>query len=243
MTTIDNFCIVFICIVVLLYVISMIIRFSVYDIPQNVKYIEQSELNTGDLVCVSYNNFAGAFVGSFTHSIWVHTGIIWRDPETNVKYVFEGAIYGHSEYRDFYMIPITTWMYINRNNLMGYKKYNGPIIDENLMIKTFIPFMEKTKLEGLNPWWLRFLVNSDYQDYKFQNKITCFESTIVIGQNVGIFTKEKHFSSYFPCDVINGKITYNNNISYDKTIQIQMDDIEKKMLFSDMIENSTFWKK
>lgn len=243
MLTIDECCIIFIFIVLLLYIISMINRFSVSDLPLQSKYIDQSEMNTGDLLCVSYNNVAGAFVGTFTRSVWVHTGMIWCDPDTKIKYVLEGAIYGHPEYKQFYMIPIATWMYINKNNVMGFKKYHGPDIDSKIMIDSFKPFMEQTNLEGLNPWWLRFLMNNEYEEYKPQKKITCFESTVVLGQSAGIFAKEKHYSSYFPCDIVNNKISCVDNVYYDQTIQIHMNEIEKNLLFVDMNEFFAFWQK
>jgi hypothetical protein len=243
MDAIDKFLIIFIFIAIILYVISMIIRFSVDDIPTKVKYIDHTDVSIGDLVCVSYNNFAGAFVGSFTRSVWIHTGIIWVDPITNIKYVLEGANCGHPDYKNFYKIPLITWLYINRNNLIGYKKYHGPIIDPKIMIDSFTPFMENTKLEGLNPWWLRFFLNSDYEKCPVKNKLTCFESTIVIGQCSEIFAKEKHYSSYFPCDVVNGNIKYNDGIYYDETIQVKMTDYAKNILFLDMVNFSAFWQK
>lgn len=229
--------------ILLLYLISMIVRFSAPDLPYEAKYIEPHEMNNGDIVCVSYNNLAGAFVGSFTHSVWVHTGMIWVDPETEIRYVLEGAIYGQKEYQGFFKIPIVTWMNINRSNLMGYKKYHGPALDPDLMIKTFEPFIADSKLEGLNYSWIRFLYSSDYKPHKHKSIYTCFESTIILGQEIGTFARKKRYSSYFPKDLVNGTIHYNEGVYYSDTVQIHMNPCEKSLLFRDMGLFSSFWKK
>lgn len=221
----------------------MIIRFSVSDFPCEVKYMEPYDMNNGDLVCISYNNIAGAFVGSFTHSIWVHTGMIWVDPETEIRYVLEGAIYGQKEYQGFFKIPVVTWMNINRLNIMGYKKYNGPELDSDLMIKTFEPFMKNSKLEGLNYSWIRFLIDGDYTDHEHKSRYTCFESTIILGQAIGTFAKKKRYSAYFPKDIANGTIHLNEGVSYSKIVQFHMNPCEKSLLFRDMSVFSSFWKK
>lgn len=222
-------------IVIVLYLISMINRFSAPDLPETIMYAEPHKMNNGDLLCVSYNNAAGAFVGSFTHSVWVHTGIIWVDPITNVRYVLEGAMYGSSEYQHFFKIPVATWLYINKANVMGYKKYHGPELDSYVMMECFKPFEKHTKLEGLNVGWLRFLVNRKYKDPRVKSRYTCFEVTVIMGQLLGIFSKEKHFSSYFPRDVVDGYISCCDEIYYEPTIQIALSACDKSLFFADML--------
>ena len=239
----DQLFFVFIFLILVVYLISMINRFSAPDLPDDIRYIDAHEMNTGDIVCVSYNNLAGVFVGSFTHSVWVHTGMIWVDPKTNVRYVMEGAIYGQKAYQHFYKIPITTWMYINRHNVMGYKKYYGPEIDAVKMEEYFEPFIKNSKLEGLNVFWLRFFLNQEYREHEHKNKYTCFESTVILGQMVGIISKKKHYSSYFPKDLVNNTMDYNEGISYSKTVQICGNNCEKNLLFSDMCVFPDFWQK
>jgi len=221
----------------------MIKRFTAFDSPSQIKYIYPDEMNTGDLVCVSYNNFATEFVGTFTNSVWVHLGMIWVDPFTNIRYVLEGAMYGGKHYKNFFAIPIETWMMINRNNLMAWKKYSGPEIDPIHMINAFAPFIKLSKLEGLNVSWGRFLLNRKFSDHKHLRKYTCFEAIVILGQEIGIFDKEKLYSSYFPSDLVNGKIKLCENVSYTEKIQIRMTDYYRKFLFLDTIQFPEFWKK
>lgn len=211
----------------------MINRFTAFDSPNSVRYIYPDELNTGDLLCVSYNNLAGEFVGSFTNSIWVHTGMVWVDPNTNLRYVLEGAIYGGSVYKNFFKIPFETWVRINKRNIMSWKKYNGPEIDPVMMINEFQRF-NKIKLEGFNPTWLRFLINRNYNTPNLGNKLTCFEAIVILGQEMCIFKKDKLYSSYFPCDIVNNNIKTEDGIFYSENIQIKVSDMYAKILYSDM---------
>lgn len=220
----------------------MINRFTAYDSPDEVKYIYPHEMNTGDLVCVSYSNFASAFVGTFTNSIWVHVGIIWVDPNTNVRYVLEGAIY-NGIYKNFFKIQLDIWMFINKKNLMCWNKYNGPTIDAEHMMNQFEQFIKYSKLEGLNMNWYRFLLVQDYTEHVHKSKYTCFEAIVILGQEIGIFDKSRKYCSYFPSDLANNRIKLCPGVSYNKKIQIRMTDCQRKMLFDDMVQFSEFWQK
>ena len=230
-------------VIIILYLISMILRFSMYDFPQCAEYLDPENAKTGDIVCVSYNNIAGAFVGSLTHSCWVHTGMVWVDPETNIPYVLEGAIYRCKFYQQFYIIPLSSWMYINKNNLMGYKKYFGPELCPYKMIESFKPFIEKTKLEGLNPYWIRFWINHEYEERIAGSKCTCFEATVMLGQAMNIFGKKKLYSSYYPCDIIDDNIELEKGVNYSRTIEIKPYDSEKNLVKEDMVNFAAYWQK
>lgn len=220
----------------------MIMRFTIDDIPNEIKYIDVSEMNTGDIVCVSYANMAGKFVGSFTRSCWVHTGIIYVHPVTNIRYVMEGAIYGKSVYKHFFIIPVETWMKFNNRNIIGYKKYFGPKLDEMKMTCIFAKFVKYSKLRGLDPTWLQYLITQPYKKENVKNYHTCFETTVIVLQEMGISKKTQHYSSYFPCDIINDNIEYEENIKYSKTVQIRLNPFITKILINDMKKNTKFWK-
>lgn len=229
--------------VLFIYFISMILRFSFHDFPDKSQYIESYELNTGDIVGVAYNNQAGAFVGSFTNSPWVHTATIWVDPETSIRYVLEGAIYNQKKYKNFHIIPFASWINVNRYNLIGFNKYHGPPIDHTKMRECFKEIENDLKLEGFNYTWYKFLLDREYTDLIDKNyRYTCFEMTIFLGQQCGIYDKYKHFSSFFPCDVMNNNIKCCEGVYYDKTIRIVQNPNEAKLLANDRKLFPDFWK-
>lgn len=229
--------------IMILYLITLIFRFSLPDFPESVRYISPYEMKTGDIVCISYNNIAGAIIGSLTYSAWAHTGMIWVDPKTNIRYVLEGAICGQEEYKHFYKIPVVAWMNINRGSVLGYKCYNGPEINAEKMIEVFKPFMKYSKLEGFKPSWLRFLFNDEYEEKTVHKEsYTCFESTIILGQQCGIYSKSKKYSSYFPCHIVNDKIEMPKGTYYSKVVQIKQNVFEQKLLLEDIKRHPEFWK-
>ena len=222
MLTLDEQFLVFlIFLLIIIYLVSMINRFSANDLPRKITYIDPYDLKNGDLVCISYNNLAGVFVGSFTHSVWVHTGIIWVDPVTNIRYVLEGAIYRQEEYKNYFKIPFLDWMNINRNNLKVIKYYSGPEIDSNLMMEKFEMFMGKSKLDGFNPFWIRFLYDKPYEGIHCNKKYACFEVIIILCQELGIYKKTKCYTSYFPCDVVMDNVKYCDGVSYSKIVGLE----------------------
>lgn len=239
----DTDLVIFLSILLILYIISMVNRFTAFDSPSKVTYVYPDQMNTGDLLCVSYNNFATEFVGTFTNSVWVHLGMVWVDPDTNVRYVLEGAMYSNKRYKNFFKIPVETWLTINKSSLMAWKKYSGPEIDAKHMIDVFSQFINSSKLEGLNVSWYRFLLDRDFKEQGVLNKYTCFETIILLGQEIGIFRKEKMYTSHFPSDVVNDKIKLCENVSYSKTIQIQLSEYYRNFLFLDTLQFPEFWKK
>lgn len=220
----------------------MINRFSVNDFPNDIEYIEEYDLKTGDILCVSYNNIAGAFVGSFTHSAWIHTGLIWVDPKTNIRYVMEGAIYKKKEYKHFFKIPFITWYNINKRNVCGINKYSGPEIDAVEMDRQFARFSQ-SKLEGLNLSWGKYLRDEPYSGDNQNKKYTCFESTIVMLQRMNIYKKDRVHFSYFPSNVVNNEIPLEDGIKYSKTIQIKPNPYTMKLLDDELRRNDKKIKK
>lgn len=226
----------------IVYVITMILRFSLCDFPKKVRYIEPYEMKTGDILCISYNNIAGALVGSMTYSAWVHTGMVWVDPITNIRYVLEGAICKQKQYKNFYKIPVSSWLNLNKNSLIGYKSYNGPPVDPYKMIETFNSFTKDVKLEGFSYTWFRFLFKDRYEKVSdYGRKYTCFELTIILGQECGIFKKDRKYSSFFPSHVVNNGIETEKGCYYSDVIQCHQNPMEMKLLSIDRQRFPEFW--
>lgn len=231
------------CIIFIVYIISMIFRFTLKDFPTSVRYIETCEMKTGDILCVAYNNHVSVTVCSMTNSAWIHTAMVWVDPETNIRYVLEGCLSRQEKYRNFYKIPVTTWLYCNRGHVIGYKRYNGNPVDPHKMIEVFNKFAENCKLEGFNYTWFRFLFKDNYEKIeKLRKKYTCFEITIILGQESGIYKKNRSYHSFFPCHIVNDGIDMENNGFYSKVIQCHQNPCESLLLKKDKNKYKDFWK-
>ena len=134
----------------ILYLISFTVRSTTIDYAIECQYLDMREFNNGDIVCVSYYSPAGVIITSVSHSIWSHTGTIWVDPVTNVRYVLEGAIYRLEKYRQFFKIPLETWLFFNKKSTLGFKKYHGPEIDSDFLWSKFEWLSKDCLLEPFN---------------------------------------------------------------------------------------------
>jgi len=197
-----------------LLIIAMIHRYTTFDDPPEAIHIDKCDLKTGDILGVGYSNLAGMFTSSFSRSVWSHTGIVWIDPDSKITYILEGAHYPLKEYKGFIRIPFDIWYFYNSSFICGICKYNGPTLDPYKIICEFSKFEGKVKLEGFNPSWYRFLVNREHFDSKINKYYTCYEVTILLLQNLGIYKKEKLHSSYFPKHIMNNSIPCENGIFY-----------------------------
>lgn len=229
-------------IILIIYLIGHVFRSTAIDYPLDCVYIKPNDLYNGDIVCVAYYNLSGAIVSSFSNSIWSHTGIIYVDPKTDIRYVLEGAVYRHEKYKHFFKIPLETWLHFNRKNLIGYKKYYGPEISSDFLWKKFEWMVKDCKLEPFNIFWSRFLCSRAYYEYSRRNKYTCLEATVILAQDIGIFEKDKIYSSYFPGNVVNNQINLCNGISYDPPIKISLHPTNSMLLQEDIISHPRSWK-
>lgn len=212
------------------------------DYPEESSSINSIDMNNGDLVFVSYPNIAGAFVSSFSRSIWSHTGMIWVEPLTNVRYVIEGAVYSHKKYQHFQKIPLETWLFFNKKSIIGYKKYRGKPISSEYMETIFSPFFKHCKLDGFNIFWARFLFQRPYYEYNLNSKITCIEFTVILGQELGIYKKDKIYCSYLTNEIVNNRIEFCSDVSYSKPIQIIYSLKDLVLIKEDIKINKIFWK-
>ena len=201
----------------LLLVIAMIHKYTSFDEPVQRIVIDPDDLKTGDILGVAYSNMAGAFVSSFSRSIWSHTGTVWVDPKSNITYVLEGAIYPNKMYQHAMRIPFDKWYSYNCKFILGLKKYNGPQIDCDEMIRQFERYEGKIKLESFSFSWGKYLYDHPYIKTKVGKSYTCYELTILLNQNIGIYKKEKLYCSYFPGHIMNGKIPCEDGCSYERT--------------------------
>lgn len=233
----------FVILLVIIYFIGFMNRHEANDYPTEAMYIRPWQCNNGDIVCASYYNMAGGFVTSISRSIWSHTGTIWVDPKTSIRYVLEGAIYLHESYKHFIKIPLVTWLHFNRKSLLGFKKYHGPILDSDFIWSKFKWLYDDCKLEGFTVLWSRFLFDKAHYEYSRKNKYTCLEGTVILGQEIGIFKKDKIYSSYYPGNIVNNEICLCDGISYDLPIKIKLHPSDQEILLEDIATYKDYWQK
>lgn len=235
-------CVLVIILFMIVYLIFFTFRANADDFPLKCEYIDPLDMKNGDIVSVSYYNLAGAIITGASKSIWSHTGTIYFDPITNIRYVIEGAIYRVKKYRHFFKIPLETWLYFNRYSLLGYKKYRGPQIDSEYLLNKFETLFKNCTLEAFNIFWSRFLVDRDYYEYHRLTKYTCMEATIILGQEMGIFKKDKIYNSYFPDHIVNNKISLCDGISYDPPIKFMLHPTNSLLMEEDQKMRREWWK-
>lgn len=228
--------------ILILFMISIVIRQCADDYPYQSVYIDPLDMNNGDLLFVSYGNVSGGVITTFSGSIWSHPGMIWVDPLTNIRYVLEGAIYRHKKYQHFFKIPFDTWLYFNRKYLTAYKKYCGPSINSDFLWSKFEWLTKKCQLDKLTIFWARFLMEKEYYEYAKRDTYSCLEATVILGQDAGIFKKDKIYCSYLPGDIANDKISYCEGVSYKKPVQITIHPVNHALISEDMIFHAELWK-
>ena len=216
MDTIDIILLVFLLLFSIIIVIIIFICINgskIQDVPSTeIKFIDPNSINTGDIVVVGYRNVFGKILKGITSSIWSHSGIAYRDPNTNFLYIIELGVY-KKYYKGIFKIPFHDWIKYNRKHYLGILTYNGPTID----IKKFDEIFDKYKLYNIDPIsykWLRFLYKSNYRKIN-KNTYTCIELTISILQELDIYKKKYLSSSYFPRDIANNNIPTINTVFYN----------------------------
>lgn len=234
---------VFLILLVILYMCSFIIRSCLDDYPGVGIYLNSNECNTGDIVFCSYYTPAGVLISTISNSIWSHPGFIWVDEDTGIRYVLEGAIYKQTKYRNFYKIPLENWLFINKRSMLGYKKYTGKPIDSKYMLSKFQWMIDECRLGSFDPLWARFIINKQHYEYSRNEKYTCSEAAVILGQETGIFERDKIYCSYLPGDLANGYIKLTKDASYDNVVEILQHPTERLSILEDSFFNKTFWKK
>ncbi len=213
-----------------LLVIAMINKYTSFDDPIKYVVIDPHDLKTGDILGVAYNNVAGWFVSSFSKSIWSHTGTVWVDPKNGMVYVLEGAIYPNKAYQHAMRIPFEKWYCYNCRSILGLKRYHGPEIDPNRMIEVFGKYEGKIKLESFNASWGKYLYDHPYIKTKVGKTYTCYEMTILLNQELGIYKKEKLYCSYFPDHIMNSKIKCEDGCYYATNVRFYLTPTLDKLL-------------
>jgi len=206
-------------ILVLIFLITLVTSLPDKDLAPEWEYLNRSQLKTGDILIISYVNLAGKIVHALTGSRWSHAGIVYIDPQTGLQYVLEGANYRQDGFRrNFFKIPLTKWIRINRYSTLSRMEINRQI-DPKVLIQSFEGFRQYGQLDSLNPKWIRFLQTTPHKAYSnddYNRGFTCIEACIRTLQNAGVFEAQKSESSYFLTQVMDSSLKTINGYAYSQ---------------------------
>ncbi len=206
-------------IIVLIVTIFIVLRLCLPDdyIDIDDEYFDPFSYKTGDILCVGYKHVGAMLVHLLSGTEWSHTGIIWRDPNTNEAFVLEGARYKGKKYHGFFKIDLMTWYKINKYSKVCRVPIEGTV-DPDVLYEAFTPFLRTENVKGININWVRFLSHSPYKDFNewdYKHR-TCVEATIHTLQTAGIFEKEYAASSFYASHVIRRGIKCRPGFKYLK---------------------------
>lgn len=191
--------------IVIIYLVLLIIVAAqvclTSDLPAKEKVADPEDIQTGDILGVSYRHPLGWFITAWSSSYWHHTGVAWRNPLTNQLFVLEAARY-KEPYSGVFRIPFDQWLHINRRTYICHLRLNHTSTDLAQRIDSEYVKLERINLDTLNWQWYRFLIRQPYVEEKLNRHYTCYEITIMLLQRLGIVKKEYTCGSYFASDII-----------------------------------------
>ena len=186
----------------------------VNDYPKENIKLDTKNLQTGDLLSVSYQNHLGVFISFWSSSVWSHPGMIYRRSDDEI-FVIEGCRYKEKKWRGVIVMPITKWIELNRKHIVSLTKYQGPKIYNDQMERA-LGMLSHFKLQNFEVGWLRFIQDKKlYHSPKGQNKV-CYEIMTILMQELGIVKKLYTYYSYWPGDIAWGNLDFEVGYGYLK---------------------------
>jgi hypothetical protein len=188
------------------------------DFPKIGKEFDPNEIKTGDLVSVGYRNPFGWFATLWTGSIWSHCGMAWRDPHNSVLYIIEAAHYPGG-WGGVFKIPFDLWIRFNQHGYMSYTPLDGKKSKnlEKKIDRAFNKIKQKT-LDSCSCNWARLLFKFPYEPSPNQTSYTCYELIVKLLQEVGIVKKKYMPASYFPDDLVFGRLDMRHEYKFKDPI-------------------------
>lgn len=222
--------VVFFISIVIIVIFVLLILFISYrvtfasDLPKTVYDFETESLKTGDILGVGYRHPFGWFVTAWSGSIWSHTGIVWRDPKNDEVFVLEAGNYG-GKYNGVIKIPIVVWVRINKGSHIGLsrlKTKDGRVLCPKKVMKNFKKLKKYVLLDTYSWRWYRLLRKKPYFKQTRTN-YTCYELIVELFQECGVIKKLYSCSSYFPTDIMEGRIDLECGYEYTKPILLNVE--------------------
>lgn len=200
--------------ILIVLVVLIIVRVSTASNEDEItKSMSSTELQTGDLLFVSYKNTLGTFMKAWSASKWTHIAMVYKG-EDNELYVMETANY--PDVKGVLFLPIGEWYKYNRNCDIAVKKlYRPTYFDGNKALTHFEKLVDK-KLDTFGTSWFRLLTKKKYEGLSDKQNITCYELVIHLLQEMSIVKKEYSPSSYFPVDIIRNRVPLHKHFNFSE---------------------------
>lgn len=200
-------------ILIVIFILLVLYRLNNSDGCEIINSIESSKLDTGDLLFVSYDNSLGSLMRVWGKSKWSHVAMVYKSTNSEI-FVMETANY--PDKKGVLFLPIGEWYRYNRKCEISTMRLNKPDnFNSDDILKSFENICDK-KLDTFGISWFRLLSKKEYKKNNLDQNITCYEMVIHLLQEANIVKKKYSPSSYFPIDIIEGRIEINNDFSYDK---------------------------
>lgn len=214
-------------VVIILLLIVIIVRVNNASDSVGENKTNFQDLKTGDLLFVRYNNSLGYTMRFLSGSVWTHVSMVYKDELGNI-YVLETANYprkifknSKSKFRGVLFMPIEEWRRYNINRQVSVMKLKAPkTFDRELLIENFEKVSDRN-LDTFSVNWLRLLFKNKYKNNQLNNNITCYELIVYLLQETDVCAKDFTPSSFYPSDIINGKLTFNEGFSYKTLSKIE----------------------
>jgi len=220
--------------ILIILIIILILIIVLYLITQNdtqqynqSKELNLSELNTGDLLFVRYDNHLGYFMRAISGSVWTHSAMIYKDSNDNI-YVMETANYPRSpkhksiKHKGVLFMSIYDWLIYNKHSNISVMKLESPEnYNKDDILFNFSKIDDK-ELDAFGPSWLRLIFKKEYNSKELNENITCYELVVHLLQESNIAEKTYSPSSYFPKDIINGKLKLKDGFKYTKLRKLNL---------------------
>jgi hypothetical protein len=209
--------IIIICFVLLMGTVRI---FTSNDFKMETEELDPSTIETGDILCVGYNTIFGNFVRLWSHSVWTHVGLAYKDP-TGAIFVLEACHY--PDRNGILKVPLSVWIGWNKNAYLCVKRLRT-IGDAKLNVEALLTEFkryEEIKLDSFNWQWYRLLLTKKYQEPKMLSQhYTCYEVALNLLKAVGVVRKDYASSAYFPGDIVWGKFSTNPGFWYDHPVRL-----------------------
>jgi hypothetical protein len=202
---------------------------SFFDLQKSLDYNredEYSNLETGDLIFVAYENTLGYFMRGYMGSAWTHVGMIMKYKDE--VYVMETADYScvrnpinSKDYLDWkyakksgvMVVSFEKWKSLNKKHAITFKKLQTPEhFDRRVLIQEFLKIQEQNldtfEVGGCNlSLWSKFFWRKSYKNINIpKSNITCSEMIAKIYQDSDVIKKTYDPGSYYTKDFMENNI-------------------------------------
>lgn len=212
-------------VIILLFLLFLFIIFRL-DYPadddfKKIKYNEiKKQLDTGDILAISYPSRRGKYVKVFTGSIWTHIGMVLR--RNNIIYIIEMAHYSNDE-TGLILKPLKEWLDWNEGFNIAYRKYNGEKEFPQDKIEDILELSQEYTADLSVISWMKTIISRNYSDpEEDKDYYYCSEFLVHLLQSCEVLKKIILPCSFKPWELLYGNLSLHKGYSYMDPIILSM---------------------